>query len=396
MDLEHRVQMLEEEVQILKNQIQATLLDIQEHLLTNKYPALRADSAAVPEISSPPAKPAAQVVTVPVQPEQAIDLPEEPEILTPPPAVIRKVTLDNLTAPANSPRQPEPEPPLPPRYAAQEPLPPQHRYAEPDPLPPQPRYADPEPMPTRPRYDEPETPKPSWQRQQEQSYYTDPEPTPPPRRMEPDRPYGSRYTEPEAPRYSRRPDPEAHHSTHIHMDSPARSSSNPAWNVTDPDGFVTPPENPRRPSSTASYHYESGSSASNTRPFIVDDDLPPTLDEGIPITEADWATLTQLQEWTLKRVNSMGPDHTCMLIKQYAQEKRISEHVKDTLLQLVTIAMVEAGDSGDYVPAPTSSPQQPADTSQEDEEGVTPNLIARLIAGIQDSKNASSWRDKNG
>jgi hypothetical protein len=45
MELEQRVQMLEQELEILKSQIQATLLDIQEQLLTNAYPSLRADDA---------------------------------------------------------------------------------------------------------------------------------------------------------------------------------------------------------------------------------------------------------------------------------------------------------------------------------------------------------------
>jgi hypothetical protein len=43
MELEQRVQMLEQELEILKSQIQATLLDIQEQLLTNAYPSLRSD-----------------------------------------------------------------------------------------------------------------------------------------------------------------------------------------------------------------------------------------------------------------------------------------------------------------------------------------------------------------
>lgn len=45
MELEQRVQILEQELEILKSQIQATLLDIQEQLLTNAYPSLRADDA---------------------------------------------------------------------------------------------------------------------------------------------------------------------------------------------------------------------------------------------------------------------------------------------------------------------------------------------------------------
>ena len=54
MDLERRVEALEKELQILKAQIQATLLDIQEQILTNAYPSLRAENAA-----PPPERPAA-------------------------------------------------------------------------------------------------------------------------------------------------------------------------------------------------------------------------------------------------------------------------------------------------------------------------------------------------
>jgi hypothetical protein len=43
MDLEHRVKALEEELDILKNQIQATLFEIQEQILSNAYPELRAE-----------------------------------------------------------------------------------------------------------------------------------------------------------------------------------------------------------------------------------------------------------------------------------------------------------------------------------------------------------------
>jgi len=47
MELEQRVQAIEQELQILKNQIQAALLEIQEHLLTNAYPSLRSEDAAL-------------------------------------------------------------------------------------------------------------------------------------------------------------------------------------------------------------------------------------------------------------------------------------------------------------------------------------------------------------
>lgn len=48
MNLERRVQMLEQEVEILKNQVQETLLDIKEKVLTQTYPSLRAESNAQP------------------------------------------------------------------------------------------------------------------------------------------------------------------------------------------------------------------------------------------------------------------------------------------------------------------------------------------------------------
>lgn len=48
MDLENRVKQLEQEVAVLKGQIQTTLLDIQEQLLTNAYPALRSEAFQAP------------------------------------------------------------------------------------------------------------------------------------------------------------------------------------------------------------------------------------------------------------------------------------------------------------------------------------------------------------
>lgn len=46
MNLEQRVQALENEVAVLKNQIQTTLLDIQAMLMTNAHPALRGEAQA--------------------------------------------------------------------------------------------------------------------------------------------------------------------------------------------------------------------------------------------------------------------------------------------------------------------------------------------------------------
>lgn len=51
MNMEQRIEALEEELDILKNQIQATLLDVREMLLTHTYQALRADDVPPPHTS---------------------------------------------------------------------------------------------------------------------------------------------------------------------------------------------------------------------------------------------------------------------------------------------------------------------------------------------------------
>ncbi len=81
MDLEQRVKVLEQEVEILKNQIQVTLLDIQEQLLTNAYPSLRAEDGAVQT------RPA----VLPAQPEPVAEKTIQP-------AVLRKVSLNAASA----------------------------------------------------------------------------------------------------------------------------------------------------------------------------------------------------------------------------------------------------------------------------------------------------------
>ncbi len=76
MELEQRVQALEQELQILKNQIQAILLDIQEQVLSNTYPDLRANDApsrSDPEPAPQPEMPIRKVSFSPVdeQPDAA-------------------------------------------------------------------------------------------------------------------------------------------------------------------------------------------------------------------------------------------------------------------------------------------------------------------------------------
>ena len=109
MDLEHRVEALEKELQILKAQIQSTLLDIQEQILTNAYPTLRAENAA-PE--RPAAPTAAPITILSANPEAAA----QPAQGAQPPAAaedtglkVRKVTLNNFDdLPAEPPAREQP------------------------------------------------------------------------------------------------------------------------------------------------------------------------------------------------------------------------------------------------------------------------------------------------
>ena len=75
MEIERRLDSIEQEVQLLKAQIQATLLDIQEQLLTSKYPTLRMEEPA----QSQPARMAA-----PPAPETVPEMTDVPQRQAPP------------------------------------------------------------------------------------------------------------------------------------------------------------------------------------------------------------------------------------------------------------------------------------------------------------------------
>ena len=114
MDLEQRVTELEQEVQVLKSQIQAILLDIQEQVLTNTYPNLRAEDA----IAEPPGRNPGPIRTVSLSQDDMADTPPEPAESGMP--RVRKVSLNDLqnaeprVAPArNCPEPPPPSPPTP-------------------------------------------------------------------------------------------------------------------------------------------------------------------------------------------------------------------------------------------------------------------------------------------
>lgn len=107
MNLEQRVQALEQEVELLKAQIQATLLDIQEQLLINTYPTLRAESGSMPSAPAPALEPqsAPAVTSLPVKKVILTDsLPDddevEPEPVVEMPVVRKVVPVEKPTQPS--------------------------------------------------------------------------------------------------------------------------------------------------------------------------------------------------------------------------------------------------------------------------------------------------------
>lgn len=123
MNLEQRVQQLEQELEILKNQIQTTLLEIQDRMLTQTYPMLRTaeDRPSTPAAASATPTPQPQPNT-PRPPLLAVpDEPSDGDVK------VRRVNLEELrreptpaaqTAPVMPPTAPPP-PPRPSRKAQQ-------------------------------------------------------------------------------------------------------------------------------------------------------------------------------------------------------------------------------------------------------------------------------------
>ena len=102
MDLEKRVEALEQEVEILKNQIQATLLDIQEQILTNAYPSLRSGTSTTADgLRGPDETRPSPIKTFRPHEETGSDTPPMNGVTM---TDVRKVSLDALDrAPAPAP-----------------------------------------------------------------------------------------------------------------------------------------------------------------------------------------------------------------------------------------------------------------------------------------------------
>lgn len=124
MNLEQRVELLEQELQVLKNQIQATLLDIQDKVLTNTYPSLRvggnSGSGAVTDPVSDPANTIRSVRLSETHPDDHTDYSYEE-----PPQKVQRVSFNTQSERIDAPApvvvrqlpsfesQREPEVPLP-------------------------------------------------------------------------------------------------------------------------------------------------------------------------------------------------------------------------------------------------------------------------------------------
>lgn len=104
----------------------------------------------------------------------------------------------------------------------------------------------------------------------------------------------------------------------VSLDSPDQPNPEPPINkpsVAPPP----PPQAPPAPSTPpASFNFEP--SGGTRRPSTI-----------------DWASLNKMDEWICRKIDKMGVQRTRRLIEFYAETKRFSESVTDTLFQLITL-----------------------------------------------------------
>ncbi len=276
MNLEQRVETLEQELQVLKSQIQATLLDLQEFMLTNSYPTLRADDQAAPSQPAPapvasqpatarPAEPAAdQAETSAPGPYRQVPTHEHAD--SPPrrahnsdgDAQVRVKKIASVDTFVRHPQQPEP-------------------------------YDD----PYYPEMDEPANTR-------RMDDYDPPVHSLPARRAD-------EYDEPAHSLPARR-------NGHHHR-QPARNE--PGWfdqDQDDPDD-----DYPRELQGWVP-------------PFLTK-----PVSEPASIPNADWANLYTLEEWVQKRIDAIGTSKTRLLINRYSDEGHIDPLLRVMMFQLVSI-----------------------------------------------------------
>ena len=363
MDLEHRVLMLEQEMQILKGQIQATLLEIQEQVLTNTYPALRAEdlSQTAPTVPAPSKVPASSGYS-----QAKLETLVENDDELPAPSVVKRVNLNEINPPAKSlpegktrnervngslhaPSASESTEDAGDDYAA---APTNGRHAQ---------INDRQPSQGAAKL-------PKVRSVKLQDDYEDEEfdEAPPKRRSE----------RPIAP--DNRP--------------PVRRSR----------AVQPPPED-----SEDGEEDDLPKSANGRYPFPKTTSVPqrkslPPQPEAIPSDESTtWIALKPLAEWVGQKVKAIGVNRTRDFVKQSAQKGHFTAEVKDALLQLVALydedgslntqgldAVLEA-----LSETPIPVQLKPLSNTEKDE---NQRLVLRLIAGVQNAGAGIVRRKKNG
>lgn len=355
MNLEQRVQALEQELQILKHQIQATLLDIREQLLNNTYPELRAENApptqptgpisAQPSSGLTDSSPVKQVSLSTVKP-----VPEDTNSDNVSLVNVRRISLEDIASDLDE--QQHPAQRVNPRWAADNnpndttrptrPAPTQSIYSHQTAF----NAAPEKPANTYPTRSAPERPT------VDPGFFDD---------LEAD----YRYTQPPANQPSM-------NQSRSHNDDTLYSR--PVRRVT-LDNMEYPPR---------------------TQPFSTNDkDEPPFVTQTELITQADWATLEMLENWVGRKVQQFGTRHTRELIKAYAAQGRFDIRMKGALLQLVEIISMEDPPlAGSTPPVLPTTPKKRAASDEEEEPPQT--TILRLIAGIQNAGTNTGRRKPRG
>jgi hypothetical protein len=343
MDLEQRMQALEQELAILKNQIQATLLDIREQVLNNSYPALRAENV----LAEPDAGAGSASVQ---QPGASAPIPSHQEVAAAP--VPHVVTL----SPAQStPEQVEYEPAT-------------HETVLSHPTRVAPAGA--------PSADE-------YENGDDRDLFEAANP----------------YSAPAEARGYPSATPVTSTSPHETPVSQPRSARPANGSQADDDTLVFPPvrrvslNDIREPLSEEDMFIDPSDAP---MPFITDDDEPPFVTQTELITEADWAALGQLETWVNCKVREYGATYTKEMIGAYEAEGRFDSKVKKVLLQLVSIIAAE-----DQTAAPLPDRDraiQPAVTADHGDHAnqPSPRLILKLIAGVQNAGVSTSRRNNHG
>jgi len=396
MDLEHRVQMLEQELQILKGQIQATLLEIQEHLLTNAYPALRAEEPPR-TAGSNPAPTASKIGAMSAGPNGAhaqVEVPDDEEesaVTMPVPPIVRRVTLEGTNPSESKSRVPtansvnlrdavlpvqedydtaeEPEPPRAPvrrvkgdHGLAEEPVPPVRKSSR--------RVEPSEEVEDDYNAEPPTRSNGNGQYHMNQNRNGDRDPVP---EIDSQSDWQSGWLD-EAP-----------------SDDPIRQQSVP--------GFWAPPfledleEDGRVPVSSTSYS-SAGSSAWEPSAY------PPM---GSPESEgSDIQTLNRLAQWLSGKIKKIGLKRTRKLIETNTRKGNLTPDIRDALVQLIALYDEDGSLNtqrldnvldglGDLPDADTPLAPYPSGNLKKDQK-----LVLRLISGIRNAGDETTRRNSDG